>query len=171
MSRTKGLIAAAAAISALAIVPAANAASGSGGQLVSGTVVSAISVVGAPVTLTGFTPGAGAPATGSGDVTVVSTDAYCLSVADATNAGKMKDLLGDATANALQWKTADASALAAANAFRPLGASLGVAGTAGSGVPTTLGKLWAIDYSIDLSSDNLPAGLYTTTATFTATTC
>lgn len=170
MSRTKGL-AAAAAIGALALAPAANAATGSGDQLVTGTVLSSISVVGAPVTLSGFTPGSATPASGSGNVTVVSTDPYCLTVADTVNAGKMANG-ATLTANALQWKTADTGALAAANAFRALSATAtGVAGTAGSGAPITLAKIWAIDYQINLAGDNLPAGAYTTNATFTGTTC
>src|SRR4051794_21174654 len=79
MRKTRFIAAAGLATAALAVTPAANAATGSGGQLVTGIVTSSISVVGAPVTLTGFTPGAATPATGSGAVTVVSTDPYCLS--------------------------------------------------------------------------------------------
>lgn len=170
MRKTRFIAAAGLAAAALATAPSALAATGSGGQVVTGTVLSSISVVGAPVTLTGFTPGAASPATGSGAVTVVSTDNYCLSVKDSGNAGKMKDALGDTTANALQWKTADPLALS--NAYQALsGTDTPVAGTTGAGIPTTLGKVWTMDYSLDLSSDNLPAGIYTTTATFTGTTC
>jgi hypothetical protein len=174
MPRIKALLAGAAALSVLAVTPAANAASGSGSQVVSGTVTSAISVVATAVTLSGFSPGSATPATGTGTATVVSTDPYCLTIADSTgNAGKMKGATtNQLTANQLQWKDTDVAALAAAQAYRALSATAtGIAGTGGSGQPNTLGQLWNLSYSLSLAGDNLPTDTYSTTATITGTTC
>ena len=63
------LAAAAGALAGLALAPAAPAATGTDAQLVSGTVVSVITVTPSPVVLTGMSPGSSSPAAGSGTVT------------------------------------------------------------------------------------------------------
>jgi len=170
----KGLIAASVAAGALAAAPAALGASGSGNQVVTGTVASAISVTpSTPVLLAGGTlvPGSSSAATGSGTVAVVSTDRYCLTIADTTNGGKLTNTLGAPAGqftSRLQWKSPDAGAAAGAGSFADL---TGTAANVAINQTNTLLQTWNINYSQTLSGENVPSGVYQTTAAFTGQTC
>ena len=171
MSR-KTLISALIAAAALAAAPGAMAASGSGTQLVTGTVGSAISVTPTtPVLLGGgvLSPGSASAATGSGTVAVTSTDRYCLTVADASgNNGHLSDGLGHSFTSALQWKDSDANAAAGAGTLASLSSTpANVALTR----PNTLLETWTVNYSQALLTENVPAGVYSTTITFSGQTC
>jgi len=154
--RTIATAAATAAFAAAAIVPAADAATGSGGQLVTGTVLSAITVTPTPVILTGMSPGSATPASGTGTVAVTSTDCYTLSVSDATNNGFLTFGSNAFTAR-LQWKLG-------AGTFADL---VTASTTVAANQPVTLATNHSISYQQPLAGQNVPAGAYTTTATFT----
>lgn len=153
-----GWAAASVVLVAAALAPAAHAAAGSGGQLVTGTVLSVITVTPTPVVLTGLTPGSATPATGSGNVVVNSTDCYTLSVSDPTNGGYLKSLTNAFTAR-LQWKYG--------GAFADL---TGTAATVAANEPVTAAKTYGLAYQQPLDTQWVPAGAYSTTATFTAST-
>lgn len=149
-------LATAAAIAAIAaFAPAADAASGD--QIVTGTVLSAITVTPTPVTLTGMTPGSATPAAGTGTVAVTSTDCYGLSVSDATNDGYLKSGSNAFTAR-LKWKYG-------AGSFADL---VTAPATVAAPQPVTLASTYDISYQQPLANQNVPAGVYSTSATFTA---
>ena len=185
MRKTRLIAAAALATAAFAgTTTSAQAACGlTDCQQVSGTVASALSVTASsPVLIGNGTPGtlslggSAAPATGSGTVAVVSTTNYCLSVGDTGNDGFLTNALGASAGqftNRLQWSSATSGVVASANtpaALRNTGTT-GVPGTIASSAPNTLGKTFTIDYSLALAGQNVPAGVYNTTAQFSAQAC
>jgi hypothetical protein len=137
------------------VVPAASAASGSGGQVVSATVLSAIAVAPTPVVLTDITPGSGY-STGSGNVVVTSTECYTLSVSDPSG-GRLKSGANAFTSH-LEWALGSG----------PFTALSATPVTVAANEPNTLGKAYSIAYQQPLAGENVPVGAYTTTATFTA---
>jgi len=157
--RRTAVAAAMSTLAAAAFAPAADAATGDGGQLVTGTVVSAITVTPTPVVLTGMTPGSTTPASGTGAVEVTSTDCYTLSVSDATNDGFLKSGANAFTAR-LQWKNG-------AGSFADL---VTASATVAANRPVTLAETYSLSYQQPLAGQNVPTGVYTTTATFTGAT-
>ncbi len=158
--RKSAVAAAVAALAGMALAPAAQAASGTGGQVITGSVLSVITVTPAPVTLTGMSPGSSTPASGSGLVAVTSTDCYSLSVSDAANDGYLKSGLNAFTSR-LQWRNGTTGT------FVDL---LTAPATAAANRPVTLGATYTMNYQQPQADQNVPAGAYTTTATFTGTT-
>lgn len=181
MRKTRLIAAAALATAAFAgSSTAAQAACGlTDCQQVTGTVASALSVTAStPVALSNTgVPGqlslgaSAAPATGQGTVDVVSTTGYCISVADTGNDGLLTNQLGAAFGqftNRLQWSSATSGVDASAGTPAALRNTTSALHT---NAANTLLKTYTINYSLALAGQNVPAGVYATTAQFSAQAC
>lgn len=144
------------ALGAAVLAPAATAADGA--QVVTGTVASAITVTHTAVGLSEMSHGSTTPASGSGTVTVVSTDCYSVAISDPANGGYLKSAANNAFGTRLQWKLGTGS-------FTDL---LPTPANLATHQPVTLGKTYEVDYQQLLGEQNVPAGVYSTSVTFTA---
>ena len=149
------LLVAGCAVAAVAAAPA-SALADSQPQVVTGVVSSVVAVTPSAVTLTGMTPGSSTPASGAGTIGVVATSCYDVTIADALNAGYLKNGT-TAFSQKLQWKVGSGS-------FAELS---GTPADVAIDQPITLAQTFNMTYQQRLNGENVPAGSYTTTATVT----
>lgn len=169
MTKLRLFTAAALTVGVLAVAPTSAFALDSQ-QVVQGTVLPNLSLtIGTPTVVLGSMTPDGPAATGTGTFTVISNDCYNVAIRDAdaannTHDGFLSPAVGASPFGArLQWKV-DAGTLADLTQ---------TSASVVSNVPNTplTGTQYTVTYSQSMTGQNVPSGLYSTTATISTTAC